>query len=126
MSSTSPRPFDRPAADEVVDLAPLVGVAARVADAVPAGSPQSWRRLTFRVVLSATVRDRVDNRTGDLEDGDVSSLSEFVEAAAAVAAQAPSEHRDDAYEILLQAMLVDWVDNWEPAEEEEDDDDDDD
>jgi hypothetical protein len=122
MSSTFP--FDRSADDEVADLTPLVAVASRVTDAVPAGSPASWRRVTFRTVLSAIVRDRVDNSTGDLEDGDVSSLSLFVRGAAAAAAQAPAEHRDDAYEVLLQALLEDWVDNWEGTDDEEEEDDD--
>lgn len=121
MPSTSP--FDHSAADEAVDLAPLVSIAARVADAVPAGSPPAWRRLTFRTVLAAIARDRVDNSTGDLEDGDVSSLSEFVAGAAAAAERAPLEFRDDAYDILLQALLEDWVDNWEPTDEEDEDDD---
>jgi hypothetical protein len=123
--SPTPSSSERATSAEVVDVASLVDVAARVTDAVPAGSPEGWRRATFRAVLAAVVRDRVDNRTGDLEDGDVSSLSEFVESAAAAASTAPAEHREDAYEILLLALLEDWVDNWEGTEEEEDEDDDD-
>jgi hypothetical protein len=123
MSSSYPRSFDRSGPDEVVDLAPMVAVAARVADAVPAGSPESWRRITFRAVLAAIIRDRVDNHTGDLEDGDVSSLDEFVEGAAAAAGKAPELYRDDAYEVLLHALLEDWVDNWESADDDDDDDD---
>lgn len=122
MSSTSSRSFDGSNADEVVDLAPMVAVAGRVAEAVPPGSPDTWRRLTFRIVLSAIIRDRVDNHTGDLEDGDESSLTEFVEGAAAAAGRAPEPYRDDAYEVLLQALLEDWVDNWESTDDDEDDD----
>jgi hypothetical protein len=124
MSSSYPRSFDGSDADEAVDLAPLVTLAGRVADAVPSGHPESWRRVTFRVVLSAIIRDRVENHTGQLEDGDVDSLSEFVTAAAGGASAAPEAYRDDAYEILLQALLEDWVDNWEGSDEDDDDDDD--
>ena len=120
MSSSHSRSFDRSDHDEVVDLAPMVAVSARVADAVPAGSPDSWRRLTFRAVLAAIVRDRVDNHTGDLEEGDVSSLDEFVEGAASAAIKAPEAYRDDAYEVLLNALLEDWVDNWESTDDDDD------
>jgi len=122
MSSTTPHSFDRSDPDDVVDLAPMVVMAGRVSESVPAGSPESWRRATFRIVLAAVVRDRVDNHTGDLEEGDVDSLSDFVEVAAAAATRAPEPYRDDAYEVLLQALLEDWVDNWEPSDEDEDED----
>src|SRR5215471_6556896 len=122
MSSFQPRSLDRSDHDEVVDLAPMVAVAARVADSIPAGSPDSWRRITFRAMLGAIIRDRVDNHTGDLEEGDVSSLDEFVEAAATAALKAPEVYRDDAYEVLLNALLEDWFDNWESTDDEDDDD----
>jgi hypothetical protein len=124
MSSPPNRPADRSDANEIVDLAPLVELAGRVVDTLPAGSPTSWRSVTYRAVLTAMVRDRVENETGDLEDGDAGSLTEFVEAAAAAASKAPAEHRDDAYEIVLQGLLEDWVDNWNEPEEDDDDDDD--
>lgn len=120
--SPTPSSHERATSDEVVDVASLIEVAARVTEAVPAGSPESWRRAAFRSVLSAIIRDRVDNRTGDLEDGDVTSLSEFVEAAGSAASTAPAEHRDDAFEIVLLALLEDWVDNWEGTDDDDDDD----
>ncbi|HXM57247.1 MAG TPA: hypothetical protein VOB72_17740 [Candidatus Dormibacteraeota bacterium] len=122
MSSQYPRSFNGSDAEEAVDLGPLVNLASRVADAVPSGSPDGWRRVTFRAVLSAVIRDRVENETGNLEDGDVESLSEFVAAAVGGAATAPEAYRDDAYEILLQALLEDWVDNWEGTDDDDDDD----
>ncbi len=109
-----PQPPDESAgSDEPMDLSSLVEVAGRVAETLPAGSPMTWRRLTYRAVLSAIARDRVENSTGDLEDGDEASLADLVRAAAQAAGRAPLEHRDDAYELVLQALLEDWVENWE-------------
>ena len=112
MSSTPPDSTRRSRGDEGADLTPFVDLAARVTDALPASSPMAWRRLAFRAVLSAVVRDRVQNDTGDLEEGDESVLAGFVGDAAAAASVAPLEHRDDAFEIVLQGLLQDWVDNW--------------
>jgi hypothetical protein len=120
MSSPPRRPTDRADANEIADFAPLVALAGRIADALPPGSPTAWRGPTYRAVLTATIRDRIENETGDLEDGDVASLADFVRAAAAAAGAAPAEHRDDAYEIVLDGLLEDWVENWnEPADDDD-------
>jgi len=116
MSSPPRRSTD----NEVADFSPLVALAGRVADAVPPGSPTAWRGPAYRAVLNAVIRDRIENDTGDLEDGDVASLTDFVRAAAASAAAAPMEHRDDAFEIVLDGLLQDWVDNWNEPEDETD------
>jgi hypothetical protein len=121
MSSTPPRSTGRSESDDRVDLSVLVGLAGQVVSAMPVGSPPDWRKVTYRTVLSAIVRDHVENGTGNLQDGDVSSLSEFVREASAAAHAAPLEHRDDAYEVLLQALLEDWVDNWEGSDDDDDD-----
>jgi hypothetical protein len=118
MSSTPTRSSGR---DETIDLSVLVGLAGQVLAALPAGSPPDWSRVTYRAVLSAMVRDHVENGTGNLQEGDVSSLSEFVREAAAAAQSAPLANRDDAYEVLLQALLEDWVDNWDSSEDDDDD-----
>ncbi|HYW24749.1 MAG TPA: hypothetical protein VE953_11345 [Terriglobales bacterium] len=121
MSSPPRRPTDRADANEIADFAPVVALAARIVDALPPGSPTAWRGPTYRAVLTAVIRDRIENETGDLEDGDAASLSDFVRAAAAAAAAAPAEHRDDAYEIVLDGLLQDWVENWnEPVDEDDD------
>ena len=120
--SSPPRRPDRSDANEIADFTPLVALAGRIVDALPPGSPMAWRGTTYRAVLTAVIRDRIENETGDLEDGDVASLSDFVRAAAAAAAAAPLEHRDDAYEIVLDGLLQDWVENWnEPDGDVEDD-----
>jgi hypothetical protein len=77
-------------------------------------------------VLAAVITDRVENDTGDLEDGDETSLADFVRAAAETASTAEPEHRDDAYEIVLQGLLQDWVDNWNESDPDLDDEEDDD
>jgi hypothetical protein len=119
MSSPPPRSSILSGADAADDLSHLVQVAGQVSATVPAGSPDDWRRVTYRAVLSAIVRDHVENATGQLEEGDVTSLSEFVAEAANAASSAPPEHRDDAYEVVLQALLEDWVDNWDGSAEDD-------
>jgi hypothetical protein len=124
MSSPPRRPTDRSDANEIADFAPLAALAARIVDALPPGSPVAWRAPTYRSVLTAAIRDRIENETGELEDGDVESLSEFVRAAALAAESAPMEHRDIAYEVVLDGLLQDWVENWNEPEDEADEDDD--
>jgi hypothetical protein len=121
MSSPPPRPSGRSEANEIQDYAPLAALAGRILEALPPGSPMSWRAPTYRAVLAAVIRDRIENETGDLEDGDVSSLEDFVRAAAAAAGAAPPEFRDDAYEVVLEGLLLDWVENWNETDDDEDD-----
>jgi hypothetical protein len=124
MSSSPPRrPLERADPDEITDYAPLVALAGRIVDALPADAPAAWRGPTYRAVLTAVIRDRIENETGDLEDGDISSLSEFVRAAATAAAAAPAEHRDDAFEIVLDGLLQDWIENWNEPDDGDDEDD---
>lgn len=120
MSSPPPRPSGR-SDNEIPDYAPLAALAGRVVEALPPGSPMAWRAPTYRAVLAAVIHDRVENDTGDLEDGDVASLEDFVRAAAAAAEAAPLEHRDDAYEVVLEGLLMDWVENWNESDDDEDD-----
>jgi hypothetical protein len=124
MSSPPRRPADRSDGYEIADFASAVALAGRIVDALPAGSPTAWRGATYRSVLTAVIRDRIENETGELEDGDVASLSDFVRAAAEAAAAAPLEHRDDAYEIVLDGLLQDWVENWNESDDDDDEDDD--
>ena len=121
MSSPPSRSTGLSGTDDAIDLSLLVTLAGQVTGAVPAGSPAEWRRVTYRAVLSAVLRDRVENGTGNLEEGDVASLSEFVAEAATAASSAPADHRDDAYEVVLNALLEDWVDNWGGADDDDDD-----
>jgi len=123
MSSTPPRWTDETdETDDAIDFAPLVALAARVTNDLPSGSPTGWRRITFRTVLSAISRDRVENDTGQLEEGDLTSLGGFVQLAARAASTAPLEYRDDAYEVLLHALLEDWVENWVGSDSDDEDD----
>jgi hypothetical protein len=124
MSSPPRRPTDRADANEIADFAPLVALAGRIVDALPPGSPVTWRAPTYRAVLTATIQDRIENETGDLEDGDLASLTDFVHAAAVAASAAPMEFRDDAYEIVLEGLLQDWVENWNESGDDDDGDDD--
>jgi hypothetical protein len=124
MSSPPRRPTERSDANEIADYAPLAALAGRIVDALPPGSPMAWRTPTYRSVLTAAIRDRIENETGDLEDGDIESLSDFVRAAALAAQAAPAEHRDAAFEVVLDGLLQDWVENWNESEEEDDEDDD--
>ena len=123
MSSSPRRPTDRSDANEIADFAPLAALAGRIVDALPPGSPMAWRAPTYRSVLTAAIRDRIENETGELEAGDLESLSDFVRAAAKAAESAPMEHRDTAYEVVLDGLLQDWVENWNEPEDEDDEDD---
>jgi hypothetical protein len=119
------RPSFSPSPDDSGDLSTLVEVAGRIADSVPAGSPATWRRLTYRAVLAAVLRDAVDNGTDGLEPDDETNLRRFVQDAATAAGRAATEHQDDAYDLVLLALLADWVDNWDSSAADDDDEEDD-
>jgi hypothetical protein len=76
-------------------------------------------------VLAAVLRDWTENGTATLEPQDTANVHGFVRDAAEAALDAPQEHRDDAFEIVLGALLDDWILNWNTDEgygdEEEDD-----
>jgi hypothetical protein len=124
MPSTPYRSSAQHSPDDSGDLATLVEVAGRITDALPAGSTMSWRKITYRGVLAAILRDAVENGTEGLEPDDEANLRRFVRDAASAAEGAPAEHQDDAYELVLQALLIDWVDNWDssPSDDDEEDD----
>jgi hypothetical protein len=115
------RPSFSPSPDDSGDLSTLVEVAGRIAESVPAGSPASWPRLTYRAVLAAVLRDAVENGTDGLEPDDETNLRRFVHDAATAAKRAAMEHQDDAYELVLLALLADWVDNWDSSTSDDDD-----
>jgi len=122
MSATDPPDLSEGWSDDAGYLTRTVTLAERVTSVLPAGSPVSWRRLTYRAVLSAVLRDAVENDTSGLGPDDAETLGRFVRDAAGAAGMASPEHRDDAFEIVLGALLEDWVDNWEPDTEDEPDD----
>src|SRR5262245_21310618 len=93
-------------------LISTLAIADQVTRALPAGMPLGWRRTTYRAVLSAILHDAVEHSTQGLEPDDVENLSQFVQDAARASAGVSLEHRDDAYEIVLGALLEDWVENW--------------
>ncbi len=99
-------------ADDEVWLGRAVSVAGQVVAGLPAGSPPGWSRIAYRAVLSGVLRDWVDNGEASLEDEDVAALSRFVQQAASVATMASPEFRDDTFEIVLGALMDDWVVNW--------------
>ena len=123
MVPTPPSPADETRPDDAGYLGKTVQLADEVTRSLPAGSPMAWRRLAYRAVLSAVLRDAVENDTGALDTEDATNLSRLVRSAAEAASQTGVEHRDDAFEIVLAALLEDWVDNWDPDEEDEADDD---
>jgi hypothetical protein len=102
-----------------------VALADEVTNSLPPGTPMGWRRLAYRAVLRAVLRDAVENDTNGLEPDDTANLTRFVRDAAAAASLASLEHRDDAFELVLSALLEDWVDNWASGGEEDDDDEED-
>jgi hypothetical protein len=105
--------------DDASYLARMVALADEVTNAIPVGAPMSWRRVTYRAVLSAVLRDAVENETTGLDPEDADNLSRFVNDAAAAASAAGLEHRDDAFEVVLNALLEDWVENWDTPDEDE-------
>jgi hypothetical protein len=118
------RPSSQPSDEGSSNLSTLVEVAGRAVESLPAGSPVAWRRITYRTVLAAILRDAVENGTDGLEKEDEVNLRRFVQDAATTAEPAAAEHRDDAYELVLQALLADWVDNWDSANSDDDDEED--
>ncbi len=75
-------------------------------------------------MLSAVLRDAVENDTSGLDPDDADNLSRFARDAATAASRSSVEFRDDTFEIVLNALLEDWVDNWDPGDEDDDEDDD--
>jgi hypothetical protein len=109
------------AANDEAWLGQMVMVASQVTAGLPAESPPGWSRIAYRTVLSGMLRDWIDNGETVLEEEDVAVLTRFVEQAAAIAGSAPPEFRDDAFEIVLRALMDDWMVNWSgesPGEEE--------
>jgi hypothetical protein len=126
MAPTTPSAADQQTwPDDTGYLGRTAAAAERVASSLPGGSPLAWRRLAYRAVLSAVLRDAVENDNRGLEPDDAENLSRFVQDAAATASSVAVEYRDDTFEIVLSALLEDWVDNWDPGDEEEDEDEDD-
>ena len=107
--------------DDAGYLGRMVALAGQVAATVPATSPAGWRRIAYRAVLSAVLRDAVENETTDLESEDSDNLSRFVRDASSVAQAAGPEHQDDAFEIVLNSLLEDWVDNRDSPLDDDDD-----
>ncbi|HZU16307.1 MAG TPA: hypothetical protein VFD01_06890 [Candidatus Dormibacteraeota bacterium] len=107
-------------ANDEVWLGRAVTVAGQAAAGLPAGSPPGWGRIAYRAVLSGVLRDWVDNGDTTLEGEDISTLTRFVRQAASAAGSAPAEFRDDTFEIVLGALMDDWVINWGGDSSEED------
>jgi hypothetical protein len=126
MVPTPPEPGGDTRPDDPGYLGRTVSLAGEVTNSLPPGSPMAWRRLTYRAVLQAVLRDAVENDTAGLDAEDTANLSRFVRTAAVAAAQASVEHRDDAYDIVLTALLEDWIDNWDPEEDDDEDEDEED
>jgi hypothetical protein len=104
-------------------LAEVVTAASEAAGALPEAAPSSWRRTAYRAVLAAILRDWAENGTATLDPDDAANVHGFVRDAAATALGVPEEHRDDTFEVVMTALLDDWILNWntEDAFEEEDD-----
>lgn len=124
MSALEPAESDDSWPPDAGYLARMVAAAERVANALPSDAPPAWRHTTYRSVLTAVLRDAVENETSSLEAEDTANLSRFVEDAARAARGSAADLRDDTFEIVLGALLEDWVDNWDgPGDGDEDDDD---
>lgn len=117
MSADESEPETGP--DDPGYLISTLAIADQVTRAVPPGMPLSWRRTTYRAVLSAILHDAVEHSTQALEPDDVENLSRFVRHSATAVAGVGLEYRDDAYEIVLRALLEDWVDNWSLSSDDE-------
>ena len=107
-------------------LAGSVAIANRVSQSLPATSSDAWRQITYRLVLTAILRDWSENDTTELEEEDVTNLSAFAELASSTARQAGMADHDATFEVVLKALLDDWVENWGESLGDEDDDDEDD
>ena len=92
-----------------------VALATQVTEALPAGSPPTWRRLAFRAVLASILPVAVQGERPEY----ATSLSPFVREAAMVASSTGPEHRDDVFELVLDALLDDWVEDWDVSDDED-------
>jgi hypothetical protein len=97
-------------------LAEVVAAAGEAADQLPSEAPAGWRRTAYRAVLAAVLRDWTENGTATLDPQDTANLHGFVRDAAEAALDAPQDDRDDAFEIVLGALLDDWILNWNTDE----------
>jgi hypothetical protein len=129
---TDPSPHDQRAGASDSEtseyLAEVVAAASEAAGKLPEEAPSAWRRTAYRAVLAAILRDWAENGTATLDPQDAANVHGFVQDAAQAALAAPEEHRDDTFEVVLTALLDDWILNWntedayddEEDEEEED------
>lgn len=101
-------------------LSASVAAAGRVAKSLPPTTPDAWRATTYRLVLGAILRDWSENGTAELVDEDVQNLTSFVELASATASQPDLPDQDVTFEVILNGLLDDWVENWFGSGEEED------
>jgi hypothetical protein len=85
-----------------------------------AGSPETWRRDAYRIVLAGVLQDAIDNGTAPPDDQDIENLRGFVREASRVAKAGPVDLQDETFTVVLQALTDDWVVNWNaPLVEEE-------
>ena len=108
MASTTPSPA-------APGLPGALALAAKVSQALPADSPATWRRAAYRSVLASVLPGAVQGEGH--EDADI--LSQYVREAAAAASTASPEHRDDAFELVLGALLDDWAEEWDMSDDED-------
>ena len=105
-------------------LAHSAETAARLSRLLPATAPPSWQNIAYRHILAAILRDWSENGTTDLEEEDIHNLTTFVDLAASTATQPGLPDQETTFDVILKALLNDWVDNWfeDMAAEEGDED----
>jgi hypothetical protein len=84
----------------------------------------TWTPIAYRLVLAAILRDWSDNGTGQLVEEYLANLKALVGVAATTSEEVGTLDRDATFELVLQGLLADWVDNWGsegPADEEDED-----
>ena len=90
---------------------------ARIVGGLPGQAPSEWSRVAYRTVLAGVLRDWVENGTEGLTDQDERDLGDLARLAAGVALDADYSRRDDAFAVLIGALVDDWVRNWNVDED---------
>jgi hypothetical protein len=111
--------------DEILQsIESAVKAADLAANSLPSDAPSGWRPVAYRHVLAAILRDRaVNNTEARITEEDAGYLRAMAVMAADTAVRPGTPEPDATFEVVLDGLLEDWIQNWLGDAEAEDDED---
>jgi hypothetical protein len=83
-----------------------------IADSLPTSAPSAWRANAYRIILAGVLRDHADNGAALLADQDLHDLRDLMRLAVDTAEAVEAGLRDQTFELVLDGLVDDWVQNW--------------